>query len=192
MARSTRRQAQPFPQIDHPGNPAAPQRTGCRFLLARGWRSRRSAAGHGMSAPAICSILESLPEWVRAHAFILVPTTADAQAGSSRADIELAWITGDIDGAVRSWAGTPRRACSFHRAPASSRCISTTMIRCPGFRQSCRSAMCAPGLQGVRSHEATQVPSRQRAGHRPLEGGLHGILAPGCIRRPTLTARTDA
>jgi NADPH-dependent ferric siderophore reductase len=61
--------------------------------------------GDGTSAPAICSIVESLPEGVRARAFILVPTTADAQDVVARADAEITWMTDDIDGAMRTWAG---------------------------------------------------------------------------------------
>lgn len=59
--------------------------------------------GDGTSAPAICSIVESLPTGVRAQAFILVPTAADAQDVVSRADADVTWMTGDIDGAVRAW-----------------------------------------------------------------------------------------
>lgn len=60
--------------------------------------------GDGTSAPAICSIIESLAEGVRARAFILVPTADDAQDVVSRADAEISWVTGGIDEAVRSWA----------------------------------------------------------------------------------------
>lgn len=52
-------------------------------------------AGDETAAPAICSILESLPAGVRATAFIEVPHVNDAQPIESAADVTLRWIARD-------------------------------------------------------------------------------------------------
>ena len=65
-------------------------------------------AGDETAAPAICSILESLPAGMRATAFIEVPHAADVQPIDSAADITVRWIARDRDelqlgDAVRAW-----------------------------------------------------------------------------------------
>lgn len=60
--------------------------------------------GDGTSTPAICSILESLGAGVRARAFILIPSPDDALEVNSTADVEVTWVTDDLEGRVRSWA----------------------------------------------------------------------------------------
>ena len=72
-------------------------------------------AGDETAAPAICSILESLPEGTSAAAFIEVPSVADALPIESRANVTVSWLgRGDaavgsrLDEAVRDWvAGHP-------------------------------------------------------------------------------------
>ena len=65
-------------------------------------------AGDETAAPAICSILESLPAGTRATAFIEVPHAADAQALVVAADVNLQWIARDagearLEDAVRDY-----------------------------------------------------------------------------------------
>lgn len=78
-------------------------------------------AGDETAAPAICSILESLPAGSRAQAFIEVPHRADAREVSSAADIRLTWLPRDrahlpLEEAVRRWVDQHRDAI----APALS------------------------------------------------------------------------
>jgi NADPH-dependent ferric siderophore reductase len=68
-------------------------------------------AGDETAAPAICSILESLPAGTRAAAFIEVPHERDAPAITVAAEVDLQWIARDagplrLDDAVRDWLGT--------------------------------------------------------------------------------------
>lgn len=65
-------------------------------------------AGDETAAPAICSILESLPAGMRATAFIEVPHANDAQPVESAADVTLRWIARDggeesLGAAVGDW-----------------------------------------------------------------------------------------
>jgi len=65
-------------------------------------------AGDETAAPAICSILESLPAGMRATAFIEVPHASDAQPVESAADVTLRWIARDggeesLGAAVGDW-----------------------------------------------------------------------------------------
>ncbi|MBC7591319.1 MAG: siderophore-interacting protein [Salinibacterium sp.] len=73
-------------------------------------------AGDATAAPAICSILESLPEGTRARAFIEVPTIDDVLAVRSRAHIEVTWVTADLGESVRDW--TASNSASFASALA--------------------------------------------------------------------------
>lgn len=61
------------------------------------WRPGRAKrmllAGDETAAPAICSILESLPAGVQAHAFIEVPDAADAQPVNSEAELAVSWLS---------------------------------------------------------------------------------------------------
>jgi len=70
-------------------------------------------AGDETAAPAIASILESLPAGIRASAFIEVPHAADAQPLVVAADVDLQWIARDagpdrLEHAVREWLVTHR------------------------------------------------------------------------------------
>ena len=77
-----------------------------------GLATRVLLAGDETAAPAICSILESLPEGIRARAFIEVPDAADALQVRMPAGGEVTWLArGDaphgtrLDAAVREWIG---------------------------------------------------------------------------------------
>lgn len=64
--------------------------------------------GDETAAPAICSILESLPFGVRATAFIEVESNRDAVGVDSRADVALTWVARDsgpstLETVVREW-----------------------------------------------------------------------------------------
>lgn len=79
-------------------------------------------AGDETAAPAICGILESLPDGVRAHAFIHVPTELDAVAIPVSASISVTWLARDtdprsLDDVVRAWLASNRSAY----APALTR-----------------------------------------------------------------------
>ncbi|MCS5718835.1 siderophore-interacting protein [Herbiconiux sp. CPCC 205763] len=70
-------------------------------------------AGDETAAPAICSILESLPAGTRAHAFIEVPHPDDAIDISTDADVSVTWLGRASGGlglqdAVRAWVGEHR------------------------------------------------------------------------------------
>ncbi|WP_104130107.1 siderophore-interacting protein [Cryobacterium sp. N21] len=72
-------------------------------------------AGDETAAPAICSILESLPAGRRAHAFIEIPTGADALPLVLPAGCEITWLARDraphgerLDAAVRGWVASNR------------------------------------------------------------------------------------
>jgi NADPH-dependent ferric siderophore reductase len=72
-------------------------------------------AGDETAAPAICSILESLPEGTTARAFIEVPSSADVLALTVPAGCEVTWLARDggahgsaLDPAVRRWVGRHR------------------------------------------------------------------------------------
>ena len=65
-------------------------------------------AGDETAAPAICAILESLPAHVEAHAFIEVPSAADAQPIETAARATVSWLARDTGGpmleaALRAW-----------------------------------------------------------------------------------------
>lgn len=65
-------------------------------------------AGDETAAPAICSILESLPAGVRARAFLSVPHVADAVPVVSAATVDVTWLgrdsgPGTLEAAVREW-----------------------------------------------------------------------------------------
>ncbi len=70
-------------------------------------------AGDETAAPAICSILEDLPEGVRGQAFIEVQSADDIQPVSCAADVSITWLPRDrhpdaahgeaLDRAVRAW-----------------------------------------------------------------------------------------
>lgn len=49
-------------------------------------------AGDETAAPAICSILESLPAGITGHALIEVPTTDDIQGSSTRSGVSVQWL----------------------------------------------------------------------------------------------------
>ena len=79
-------------------------------------------AGDETAAPAICSILESLPAGVTARAFLSVPSAADAVPIESAATVDVTWLGRDagaepIESAVRAWAAQNRAVY----APALSR-----------------------------------------------------------------------
>jgi NADPH-dependent ferric siderophore reductase len=73
-------------------------------------------AGDETAAPAICSILESLPAGTRAQAFIEVPHAGDRWPVETAADVDLVWLARDehpagaapLLAAVRDWVGTHR------------------------------------------------------------------------------------
>ena len=72
-------------------------------------------AGDETAAPAICSILESLPAGRRARAFIEVPTEADALPLDLPSGCEITWLARDtaphgerLDAAVRGWVANNR------------------------------------------------------------------------------------
>jgi len=78
--------------------------------------------GDETAAPAICGILESLPDGVHAHAFIQVPTAEDAVAVTHNDASSLTWLPRDsdtrsLDDAIRVWLATNRSAY----APALTR-----------------------------------------------------------------------
>jgi NADPH-dependent ferric siderophore reductase len=65
-------------------------------------------AGDETAAPAICSILESLPAGTRAHAFIEVPHPDDAAVVDCAGDLSITWLARSEGGptlleAVRAW-----------------------------------------------------------------------------------------
>lgn len=72
-------------------------------------------AGDETAAPAICSILESLPAEARGQAFIEVPTTGDVLPVPGPAGVTVTWLPRDaaspphqgqlLDEAVRRWVG---------------------------------------------------------------------------------------
>jgi len=72
-------------------------------------------AGDETAAPAICSILESLPAHSRAHAFIELPTATDATPPVLPPGCEITWLARGsaphgtvLDAAVRGWVtGNP-------------------------------------------------------------------------------------
>lgn len=49
-------------------------------------------AGDETAAPAICSILESLPAGITGHALIEVPDTGDIQGSSTRSGVSVQWL----------------------------------------------------------------------------------------------------
>ncbi|HEU4848880.1 MAG TPA: siderophore-interacting protein, partial [Terrimesophilobacter sp.] len=72
-------------------------------------------AGDETAAPAICSILESLPAEARGQAFIEVPTTGDVLPVPGPTGVAVTWLPRDaasqphqgqlLDAAVRRWVG---------------------------------------------------------------------------------------
>ncbi len=79
-------------------------------------------AGDETAAPAICGIIESLPEQVRAHAIIQVPTAKDALPVIHGDAASITWLARDtdprsLDDAVRVWLAGHRSAY----APALTR-----------------------------------------------------------------------
>jgi len=74
-------------------------------------------AGDETAAPAICAILESLPDASRAHAFLEVPGTPDARAAMATLPpgCEITWLSRGtkprgtlLDAAVRAWVARNR------------------------------------------------------------------------------------
>ncbi|KGJ79620.1 siderophore-interacting protein [Cryobacterium roopkundense] len=82
-------------------------------------------AGDETAAPAICSILESLPSHSRAHAFIELPAETDAARPVIPAGCEITWLARGsaphgtlLDAAVRGWvARNPHRLAVAPSAP---------------------------------------------------------------------------
>ncbi|PRY69545.1 NADPH-dependent ferric siderophore reductase [Glaciihabitans tibetensis] len=101
--------------------------------FAPGTASRVLLAGDETAAPAICSILESLPKKARGQVFIEVPTTADILPVASPGGVTVCWLARDarpglergavLDRAVRAWVSemmpTGRAAASAVSAPVS-------------------------------------------------------------------------
>ncbi|TFD65656.1 siderophore-interacting protein [Cryobacterium ruanii] len=82
-------------------------------------------AGDETAAPAICSILESLPAGRRTRAFIEVPTQADALPLVLPAGCEVTWLARDaaphgerLDQAVRDWVASNRPLIDTAVAPS--------------------------------------------------------------------------
>jgi NADPH-dependent ferric siderophore reductase len=80
-----------------------------------GSATRVLLAGDETAAPAICAILESLPEGTTARAFIEVPSSSDALALSLPTGCEVTWLARDggdngsaLDPAVRQWVARHR------------------------------------------------------------------------------------
>ena len=76
-------------------------------------------AGDETALPAICAILETLPEGFTGHALIEVPDAADAQRVLTRSDIEISWLArGDgphgsrLDPAVRELLDARPELCA--------------------------------------------------------------------------------
>ncbi|GLK16507.1 siderophore-interacting protein [Herbiconiux flava] len=88
------------------------------YALGLDWRPGEAIdyllAGDETAAPAICAILESLPAGTRAHAFIEVPCSDDAQPVQTAAEGSVTWLARDEGGvlqdAVRGWLDTHREA----------------------------------------------------------------------------------
>ncbi|MFJ6416018.1 SIP domain-containing protein [Paeniglutamicibacter sp. NPDC091659] len=57
-----------------------------------GTATRILLAGDETAAPAICSILESLPAGITGHALIEVPNTEDIQGSSTRSGVSVQWL----------------------------------------------------------------------------------------------------
>ena len=57
-----------------------------------GTAKRILLAGDETAAPAICSILESLPAGITGHALIEVPDTSDIQGSSTRSGVSVQWL----------------------------------------------------------------------------------------------------
>ena len=57
-----------------------------------GTATRILLAGDETAAPAICSILESLPAGITGHALIEVPSTEDIQGSSTRSGVSVQWL----------------------------------------------------------------------------------------------------
>jgi NADPH-dependent ferric siderophore reductase len=79
-------------------------------------------AGDATAAPGICSILESLPESVRATAFIEVPSADDVLAVSHGANVRVEWLPrsgaeSGLVGAVAGWAREHTSAMQIVSAP---------------------------------------------------------------------------
>lgn len=79
-----------------------------------GSATRILLAGDETAAPAICSILESLPAGITGHALIEVPTTEDIQGSSTRSGVSVQWLPrgshphGELlAGAVRATVAIP-------------------------------------------------------------------------------------
>lgn len=67
-------------------------------------------AGDETAAPAICAILESLPEHVTGRAYLEVPTSEDILRVETESQVEICWLPRDgaafgskLDSAVREW-----------------------------------------------------------------------------------------
>jgi NADPH-dependent ferric siderophore reductase len=81
--------------------------------FAPGTAARVLLAGDETAAPAICSILESLPKKARGQVFIEVPTTADILPVAGPGGVTVCWLARDarpglergaiLDRAVRAW-----------------------------------------------------------------------------------------
>ena len=81
--------------------------------FAPGTATRVLLAGDETAAPAICSILESLPKKARGQVFIEVPTTADILPVAGPGGVTVCWLARDarpsmergaiLDRAVRAW-----------------------------------------------------------------------------------------
>jgi NADPH-dependent ferric siderophore reductase len=81
--------------------------------FAPGTATRVLLAGDETAAPAICSILESLPRKTRGQVFIEVPTTADILPVAGPGGVTVCWLARDarpglergatLDRAVRAW-----------------------------------------------------------------------------------------
>jgi NADPH-dependent ferric siderophore reductase len=100
-----------------------PDRRSASSGVGLDWRPGQATnlllAGDETAVPAICSILESLPEGRRAWAFLEVPSAADALHPRLPAGAEITWLArGDavrgvqLEAAVREWVARSRELLS--------------------------------------------------------------------------------
>ena len=152
-----------------------------------GTATRILLAGDETAAPAICSILESLPAGITGHALIEVPTTEDIQGSSTRSGVSVQWLPrgshphGELlASAVRSAVAIPAAGAVVTGAePGGRRRRRDDPV---GNRDSLHPAVLRLAGGGGRHDQGAAPLPGARCRHGPQAGRVHGLLAPRQVR----------
>ena len=147
--------------------------------------------GDETAVPAICTVLEQLPDDARGTAFLEVPVAADVQDVRRPAGVEVVWLAREgeplgaglhdavaahlgIGGPRSRWGPTRSTPTCGRRRTTPPRARRSPAPRSGGGLRGRHVRLDRGGVEG--GHRPAPAPG-QRAGLRPPAGRLHGLLA---------------